>query len=212
MTTNTDGSPAGREEPGSASAADPDQPPESARAAAPRAAACEPIEISVERGVAGAAIDVAWVREKFAEAIGHVDRPCRRLTLLLVDDDRIRDLARRHGRRGEVTDVLAFPASGPDQGAAGTQNGPIDADVAANVDEAVRQARRRGHSVEQELLLYAVHGLLHCAGFDDHGTAAFDRMHAEEDRILRAIGVRPIFAEGGANERTSGGADGEARP
>ncbi len=76
----------------------------------------------------------------------------------------------------------------------------------------MRQARQRGHSVERELLLYAVHGLLHCAGFDDHGTAAFDRMHAEEDRILRAIGIGPIFIAGGANERTSEGADGEARP
>ena len=212
MTTNTDGSPAGREEPGSTTTADPDLPPESARAAAPRAAAGVSIEISVEGGVAGAAIDVAWVRERLAEALGHVDRPCRRLTLLLVDDDRIRDLALRHGRRGEVTDVLAFPASGRDEGAGETQKGPIDADVAANVDEAVRQARQRGHSVERELLLYAVHGLLHCAGFDDHGTAAFDRMHAEEDRILRAIGVGPIFAEGGPSERTGEGADGEARP
>ena len=62
------------------------------------------------------------------------------------------------------------------------------------------------------MLLYAVHGLLHCAGFDDHETAAFDRMHAEEDRILRAIGVGPIFAGGEANEATSDGAEGNARP
>ena len=56
---------------------------------------------------------------------------------------------------------------------------------------AVREARRRRLSVEGELLLYAVHGWLHLAGYDD-GTAGRRRcMRAAEGRILRRLGFAP---------------------
>ena len=87
----------------------------------------------------------------------------------------------------EVTDVMTFPASTPDQ--------PIEADIAVCADVAARQARELGHRTEDELLLYALHGLLHCAGFDDHDPAAYEAMHAEEDRILAAIGVGALFSK-----------------
>ena len=54
-----------------------------------------------------------------------------------------------------------------------------------------------------QLLLYILHGLLHCAGFDDHDPAEHDRMHTEEDRILTAIGVGPVFRS--SPERLQGG-------
>ena len=62
------------------------------------------------------------------------------------------------------------------------------------------QGRRRGqgtaHGTRGELLLYALHGLLHAAGHDDQDDASYRRMHAEEDRILDAAGFGRIF-EGG---------------
>jgi probable rRNA maturation factor len=79
------------------------------------------------------------------------------------------------------------------------------------VDEARRQAAGRALPVERELLLYCVHGVLHCLGYDDHDDAEYVRMHAEEDRILEAIGVGRTFA---ALPVTSGSArarGGEAR-
>ncbi|MCA9295207.1 MAG: rRNA maturation RNase YbeY, partial [Phycisphaerales bacterium] len=85
-----------------------------------------------------------------------------------------------------TTDVLTFPMS--DAGDA------VDVDIAICVDEAQRQAGERGHAVEHEILLYAVHGLLHVTGHDDHDDAAYDAMHAEEDRILETIGVGRIFS------------------
>ena len=67
------------------------------------------------------------------------------------------------------------------------------------LDEAARRSRDLEHPVEHELLLYAIHGVLHVLGHDDHDPAAFERMHAEEDRILEAIGVGPVFRRGGAS-------------
>jgi ssRNA-specific RNase YbeY (16S rRNA maturation enzyme) len=38
--------------------------------------------------------------------------------------------------------------------------------------------------------------MLHCIGFDDHDEEAHLKMHEEEDRILTAIGVGPIWSSG----------------
>ena len=50
-----------------------------------------------------------------------------------------------------------------------------------------------GHRVERELLLYCVHGLLHCLGHDDHDEAGWRAMHAREDEIERTLDVLPAI-------------------
>ena len=69
----------------------------------------------------------------------------------------------------------------------------LDADILICIDEAKRQAGARDYPFERELLLYVIHGVLHCMGFDDHDEAAFSAMHAMEDAVLQAIGVGPVF-------------------
>ena len=61
------------------------------------------------------------------------------------------------------------------------------------LDEAARRAIEFGHGVERELLLYAVHGVLHCLGHDDHEEEQRARMHREEDRLLAAVGVGAVY-------------------
>ncbi len=97
-----------------------------------------------------------------------------------------------------TTDVLTFDLSG----GATARGGALDVDILACVDQARRQAAARGHSSERELLLYILHGALHCMGHDDHDEAAYQRMHAEEDRILTAIGIGPIFDRSAGEERS----------
>jgi probable rRNA maturation factor len=86
-----------------------------------------------------------------------------------------------------TTDVLTFDLAEPGQSS-------LDVDILVCIDEARRQAAARGHGVERELLLYIVHGVLHCLGHDDHDPAAAARMHAEEDRILESLGVGATYA------------------
>lgn len=108
------------------------------------------------------------------------------------------EMAAAHERYSGVpgtTDVLTFDLR--DDPAAG---GPLDTDILVCIDEARRQAAARGLSVERELLLYIVHGVLHCLGFDDHDEAAHRAMHDEEDRVLEAIGVGRTFAAPAAGE------------
>ena len=130
-------------------------------------------------------VETAWLHDRLVLAIQHVKRPVERVGILLVGDPAMTDLHRRHHHIDQTTDVLTFELSGP--------NEPVDVDVALCVDEADRRATEHGHTIERELLLYAVHALLHCCGFDDHDDAAAAAMHAEEDRILELIGVGATY-------------------
>jgi probable rRNA maturation factor len=69
----------------------------------------------------------------------------------------------------------------------------VEGEVYICLDEARRRAEAMEHSVFNELLLYATHGLLHLIGYDDHDAADHRRMHAREDELLTAIGVGAIF-------------------
>lgn len=49
------------------------------------------------------------------------------------------------------------------------------------------EAAARGLPFGRELLLYAVHGWLHLRGHDDHAPADRRRMHARQERLVRAL-------------------------
>jgi rRNA maturation RNase YbeY len=119
-------------------------------------------------------------------ALTHVARPVERVTVTIVGDEKMRALNETHRGVSDTTDVLSFERR-EDEDA-------IEADIVICADEAARRATEFAHPIERELLLYALHGVLHCAGFDDQTNEDFEAMHVEEDRILTAIGVGPTFA------------------
>lgn len=83
-----------------------------------------------------------------------------------------------------TTDVLTFDMS---------EDGVLDVDILVCLDVAERQGRDRGHAARRELLLYIVHGVLHCAGYDDHDEESCRRMHAREDEVLALIGAGATY-------------------
>jgi probable rRNA maturation factor len=202
MTSTTEAAAADRDEPGSCTASpdatrdrpdgqpgdepgdepEPPEPSSGPREDGPGTADRPDVDVVGDAGDAG--LDRAWLAERLTAAVARVAAPIARVTLLLVDDDRMAEMHARHRGAPARTDVLSFPAGRP---------GAIEVDVAANVDEAARQAAAHGHAVVREVLLYALHGVLHCAGYDDHDDDGSRAMHAEEDRILEAIGVGRTF-------------------
>lgn len=185
-TNQAAGSPGGEpDEPGSS--ADSDLPPEpapvDARSDSNRSRPA--VDVIALESDSQEVLDTVWVRDRLREAIGLIDRPVARITVSIIDDAEMSRLHKRHGGIDSSTDVLTFPMS--------DTQAPIEADIAVSVDVARRAAGELGHRVEHELLLYALHGVLHCAGFDDHSEKDYLTMHAEEDRILRAVGVGVVF-------------------
>jgi probable rRNA maturation factor len=97
------------------------------------------------------------------------------VSIAIVPDARIRALNRQYRRKDAPTDVLSFPADEP-----GTLG---DIVIAAGV--ARRQAREAGHSLQTELRVLALHGLLHLLGYDhEHDDGRMARL----ERRLRAKG------------------------
>ena len=116
------------------------------------------------------------------------------MRIRIVNDPEMARLHERHTGVGGTTDVLTFDLR------EGT-GGALDTDLVVCIDEARRQATLRGLDVERELLLYVIHGILHCASHDDHDPAAAALMHQTEDRVLAALGLgtvydRPVRGEG----------------
>jgi probable rRNA maturation factor len=105
----------------------------------------------------------------------------------MVGDRRMAELHLQFMGVAGPTDVLTFPL---DHDAHGNV---VAGEVVVCVPEARRRAKDHNVSVEQELLLYALHGMLHLCGYDDRTDASFRTMHAAEDRILTQLGVGPVF-------------------
>jgi len=108
----------------------------------------------------------------------------------IVNDETMAELHERHTGVAGTTDVLTFDLA---------QSGPsgLDVDLTLCIDQARRESQRRGLPIIHELLLYTIHGVLHCTGYDDHeqaGDFGAQAMHQREDEILRTIGIGPIYA------------------
>ena len=125
--------------------------------------------------------DADWLSAMFSRLSPLAAPALRRCSIRLVPDAEMRRLHAAHMNDPTTTDVLTFVDGD-------------EADIAVCVDEARRRADELGHELRRELLLYGLHGLLHAAGFDDRTPEDFARMHAEEDRLLAAVGVAATFA------------------
>src|SRR6185437_1058966 len=103
--------------------------------------------------------------------------PLHELAVIFIGDKRMSELHDQFMGLPSPTDVLTFPM---DEDARGR---PLTGEVYVCIPEARRQARRRGTRVAHEVLLYALHGMLHLSGFDDRTDADYGKMHRMEDQI-----------------------------
>jgi probable rRNA maturation factor len=102
----------------------------------------------------------------------------RSLSIAFVTDAAIRKINRKFLGHDFATDVLSFPLGGDPWG-----------ELVISADYARREAGRRGIPVEEELLRYVAHGILHLLGYDDHDPVSKKRMWARQEReVKRALG------------------------
>jgi len=133
-----------------------------------------------------AAVKYGWLEEHAIAALVFLGKEHSSVAIRVVDDATMSELHVKHSGVAGTTDVLTF--------ASDSSEDSIEADIAICCDVAQRVAQERGHSIEEELLLYIVHGMLHCIGFDDHDEEAHQKIHDEEDRVLSAIGVGSVWS------------------
>jgi probable rRNA maturation factor len=127
--------------------------------------------------------------ERFARTLrGEVAKGAG-FTCLIAGDSELRRLNRDFLGKDYPTDVLSFPAVGQ---ALSPANGQLG-ELAISVARARKQAAALGHSLENEIRILMLHGLLHLLGMD-HETDR-GQMKRTEARWRQRLGLPPGLIE-----------------
>ena len=110
-----------------------------------------------------------------------LDEKCD-LAISIVNIDEMSQLNREWMEEDGPTDVLSFPM---DEVSLGESGPAILGDVVLCPEYARAGAAKAGTSLDEELQLLAVHGLLHLLGLDHRESAEEEAMFALQGEILR---------------------------
>ena len=151
----------------------------------------EEIEISIEEKFQNY-INGDWARgiiQYVLKAEGVA--PPYEISLVFTDSETVQQLNRDYRGVDEPTDVLAFymlPQKEADSSFVLPPDGVLRlGEVVISYPQAVEQAKEQGHSIEQELALLIIHGILHLLGYDHEKPEEESRMRAREREILKEI-------------------------
>ena len=120
--------------------------------------------------------------------------------ILLVSEEEIRALNARERGVDSITDVLSFPSMEDIKGIpilAEEHGEELDEDgnvflgsVVICEKRAREQALEYGHSFGRELWYLAVHGLLHCLGYDHMTETEKREMREKEELVMKKLDLR----------------------
>ncbi|MEK7673514.1 MAG: rRNA maturation RNase YbeY [Patescibacteria group bacterium] len=108
------------------------------------------------------------------------------LTLVLVDDETIHGINRDYRQKDKPTDVISFAYL--ELADFKKEKGDLQVgDIFISIDTAMRQSEEKGHSMDKELAILFVHGLLHVFGFDHNNDEEEEEMEGWAKKLLGKI-------------------------
>jgi probable rRNA maturation factor len=131
-----------------------------------------------------------WEALARAALIAEGADPAAELSLTLVDEDEMAELNHAHMGHVGPTDVLSFPldyAEGIGAAPAGGEIPPMAGDIVICPAVARRNAPDHAGTVDDELALLVVHGVLHLLGHDHAEPGERAAMQARERALLEAL-------------------------
>ena len=132
--------------------------------------------------------DQARLDRQARAILSDVGEASAELGILFVGDQRMRSLNRQYRGKDRTTDVLAFAMR-----EAPHSSSTVLGDVVIAVPTAVRQAKEDQRSLDEELTVLLVHGILHLCGYDhERSEKEARRMQRRERMILRSLGRLPV--------------------
>ncbi len=100
------------------------------------------------------------------QALALLDIENAELSVVIVDNEQIRDLNNTYLGRDKPTNVISFPQQEGD-GPSGDHLG----DVVISIEQAAQEARDAGMTARDRMLQLLVHGICHLTGYDhERGT------------------------------------------
>lgn len=113
------------------------------------------------------------------------------VSVLLVDDARIRSLNAQWRNIDKATNVLSFPASAPGKLA----SNPLLGDIVMAFETVQREARDEGKSFANHVSHLVVHGFLHLIGYDHENEGDAETMEALEIKVLAGLKIANPYSE-----------------
>jgi probable rRNA maturation factor len=151
------------------------------------------INVLIEEGLE-AAPDAGWL-QKIVEATLNAENapPSVEISLVITGQERIRELNREYRGADRPTDVLSFSLSEEKAGEEPASFiGPPDGllhlgEVIISYPQAAIQAREQGHSVNREIAVLIIHGVLHILGYDHEEPEGETAMQNREKQVLAGL-------------------------
>ncbi len=113
------------------------------------------------------------------------------VSVLIVHDEKMRQLNKKFRGIDKTTDVLSFPIidfNTCDKNIL-TQENILLGDIVICIDKVFSQATEYMHSVEREIGFLTAHGILHLLGYDHISPEDEKIMFAKQDLILEKVGL-----------------------
>ena len=113
------------------------------------------------------------------------------VSVLLVDDARIRSLNAQWRNIDKATNVLSFPASAPGKLASNLLLG----DIVIAFETVQREAGDESKSLANHFSHLVVHGFLHLIGYDHENEGDAETMEALEIKVLAGLKIANPYSE-----------------
>jgi probable rRNA maturation factor len=107
------------------------------------------------------------------------------VSIVLTDDSAIRSLNRNWRGIDKPTNVLSFPASGPDAG----DGARLLGDIVIAFETLERECADENRNFLHHLAHLAVHGFLHLNGYDHQTDAQAEAMEGLESKIMTRLNL-----------------------
>jgi len=132
-------------------------------------------------------VDMSALVRAVRSVLGEEGVSAAEISLAVVDDATIHELNRRYLQHDYATDVLSFLL--------GEQDDLLEGEVIVSADTAAAVAERFGWTLDNELLLYVIHGALHLVGYDDQDADSRAEMRRRERYHLARFSLKPRYVE-----------------
>jgi len=142
------------------------------------------IHIDIENMQDEVAVDKRKVRSWANKALKHLDKTEAELSLVICDNNYIKQLNKHYLKKDKPTNVISFPQQEGD-GITGNHLG----DIVISAERAVDEALKAGIQSEERLKQLVIHGICHLCGFnhEDVSKEKVTEMEMKEKEILSLI-------------------------
>lgn len=135
-------------------------------------------------------VEIIMENEKFTDAYN--------IDVMIVDNERIRQINSEYRNIDKPTDVLSFPIVDMYDREIKTSLGDIDkdegaivlGDIVISIEKAVEQALEYGHSLEREIIFLLTHGVYHLLGYDHDNEEREKKMLGKQNAVLDKMGLK----------------------